>query len=88
MTDVKVGEAGGISVVDFAPFLDGSRKQQVADAIVQSFKDIGFVYLINHGLAQAKIDGMFDWVRMGGACASILLTDTRSPNDSSLSQRT
>ena len=62
MTNVKVGETGGISVVDFAPFLDGSRKQEVADAIVQSFKDIGFVYLINHGLAQAKVDNMFDWV--------------------------
>ncbi|EKM57563.1 uncharacterized protein PHACADRAFT_115792 [Phanerochaete carnosa HHB-10118-sp] len=61
MSNVKVGEAGGISVVDFAPFLDGSRKQEVADAIVQSFKDIGFVYLVNHGLAQDKVDGMFDW---------------------------
>ncbi|GJE85125.1 thymine dioxygenase [Phanerochaete sordida] len=61
MSSVKVDEAGGISVVDFGSFLDGSRKQEVADAIVQSFKDIGFVYLINHGLAEAKVDSMFDW---------------------------
>ena len=68
MADVKVEEAGGISVVDFGPFLDGSRKQQVADAIVQSFKDVGFVYLVNHGLAQAKVDDMFDWVCSHGYC--------------------
>lgn len=61
MADVKVGVAGGINVVDFGPFLDGSRRQDVADAIVQSFKDIGFVYLINHGLPQDKVDAMFDW---------------------------
>lgn len=59
---VTVGQAGVISVVDFRPFLDNSAKQQVADAIVQSFKDTGFVYLINHGLPQEKVDEMFGWV--------------------------
>ncbi|KIP04361.1 hypothetical protein PHLGIDRAFT_76061 [Phlebiopsis gigantea 11061_1 CR5-6] len=58
---VTVGQAGVISVVDFGPFLDNSAKQQVADAIVQSFKDTGFVYLINHGLPQEKVDEMFGW---------------------------
>lgn len=56
-------EAGALSVVDFGKFLDGTHKQQVADAIIQSFKDIGFVYLVNHGLPQDKIDAMFGWVR-------------------------
>lgn len=60
--DVKIGETGGISVIDFGPFMDGSCKQQVADAIVQSFKDIGFVYLLNHGLSQETVDVMFGWV--------------------------
>lgn len=58
-----MGETGGIDVIDFGAFLDGSRKQEVADAIVQSFQDIGFVYLVNHGLSQENLDGMFDWVR-------------------------
>lgn len=62
MSAVKVGEAGGISVVDFGAFLDGTRKQEVADAIVQSFKDIGFVYLVNHGLSEERLDDMFEWV--------------------------
>ena len=60
--EVTVGEAGGISVIDFGPFLDGSAKQQVADGIVQSFKSTGFVYLVNHGLRQEKVNGMFGWV--------------------------
>jgi isopenicillin N synthase-like dioxygenase len=63
MANIKVGETGGINVIDFGAFLDGSRKQEVADAIVQSFKDIGFVYLINHGLELQKVESMFDWVR-------------------------
>ncbi|KAJ7263451.1 Clavaminate synthase-like protein [Mycena rebaudengoi] len=48
-----------IAVVDFAPFLDGSNKQAVADKILSSFKDIGFVYLLNHGIPQAQVDQMF-----------------------------
>lgn len=63
MEDVKVGETGGISVIDFGSFLDGTKKQAVADAMLSSFKKIGFVYLVNHGLPEKKIDNMFAWVR-------------------------
>jgi isopenicillin N synthase-like dioxygenase len=48
-----------ISVVDFSPFLDGSNKQGVADEILSSFKRVGFVYLLNHGLPQERITKMF-----------------------------
>lgn len=51
-----------IDVVDLDPFLNGSSKQSVGDAIVKSFKDTGFVYLVNHGLEKEKIDRMFQWV--------------------------
>ncbi|KAF8801747.1 thymine dioxygenase [Phlegmacium glaucopus] len=50
-----------VKVVDFAPFLNGSDKQGVSNAILDSFKTIGFVYLVNHGLPQSKIDSMFSW---------------------------
>ncbi|KAJ6570889.1 thymine dioxygenase [Mycena vulgaris] len=53
------GDAG-ISVVDFAPFLDGSDKQAVADAILASFKRVGFVYLLNHGIPSERRTKMFD----------------------------
>ncbi|KAJ3552709.1 hypothetical protein NM688_g4012 [Phlebia brevispora] len=59
--NVRLGEAGGISVIDFGAFLNGSQKQAVADAMLTSFKDSGFVYLINHGLPQDRIDSMFEW---------------------------
>ncbi|KAF7292213.1 Thymine dioxygenase [Mycena indigotica] len=57
-----------IPVVDFAPFLASKttpndeseqQKQAVAAAILDSFKRIGFVYLVNHGMAQSEIDEMF-----------------------------
>ena len=48
-----------VKIVDFAPFLDGSNRQGVSDAILDSFKMAGFVYLVNHGLPQSSIDSMF-----------------------------
>lgn len=61
---IKLGEKSNISVVNFGPFLDGSDKQGVADAILESFQQIGFVYLVNHGLEKQKIEGMFETVRL------------------------
>jgi len=61
MASIKLGVASSISVLNFGPFLDGSNKQDVADAVLDSFKATGFVYLINHGLPQDKIDRMFEW---------------------------
>jgi len=51
-----------IQIVDFAPFLDGSAKQQAADQVLDSFKSVGFVYLTNFGLSNAEVQEMFDWV--------------------------
>ncbi|TFY83864.1 hypothetical protein EWM64_g140 [Hericium alpestre] len=63
MSKVKLNESGAISLIDFAPFLDGTKKEEVADAMLESFKSIGFVYLVNHGLPQEKINDMFSWSR-------------------------
>jgi isopenicillin N synthase-like dioxygenase len=51
-------------VIDFRPFIDGSDKQGVADAIVESFKTTGFVYLINHTLPDKKVATVYEWVLM------------------------
>lgn len=51
-----------VKVVDFGPFLDGSDRKGVSNAILDSFKTTGFVYLVNHGLLQSRIDSMFSWV--------------------------
>jgi isopenicillin N synthase-like dioxygenase len=56
-TPIALGSHANIAIVDFGPFLDGSNKQGVADAMLASFKEVGFVYLVNHGLDKGKIDG-------------------------------
>ncbi|KAH9854674.1 thymine dioxygenase [Lenzites betulinus] len=61
MSPVHLGDTKGISVLDFGAFLDGSAKQEVASAMLDSFKRVGFVYLVNHGIPQEKIDDMFQW---------------------------
>ncbi|TBU43594.1 thymine dioxygenase [Dichomitus squalens] len=63
MSSVLLGDAHGISVVDFRPFLDGSAKEHVAKAILDSFKRVGFVYLVNHGIPPEKSKAMFEWSR-------------------------
>ncbi|KAG2142836.1 thymine dioxygenase [Suillus bovinus] len=49
-----------IPIVDFAPFLDGTAKQQVADQLLGSFKSAGFVHLTNFGLSNEEVQEMFD----------------------------
>jgi len=51
-----------LKVIDFKPFLEGNDKRGVASAIVESFQTVGFVYLVNHGLAAHKISAMFELV--------------------------
>ena len=62
MAQVHKGDVNGIPIVSLASFMNGSNKQAVAEAMLDSFKTIGFVYLVDHGLSKDKIDGMFDWV--------------------------
>ena len=65
MAGIKLGDGTNcdIQVIDFGAFIDGSNRQNVADALFTSFKDTGFVYLANHSLPKDKIDEMFRWVR-------------------------
>ncbi|KAG1815841.1 Clavaminate synthase-like protein [Suillus variegatus] len=50
-----------IPIVDFAPFLDGSAKQQAADQLLGSFKSYGLVYITNFGIPAGEVQEMFDW---------------------------
>ncbi|KAI0335895.1 thymine dioxygenase [Cubamyces sp. BRFM 1775] len=63
MTSTNLGNIDGIAVLDFSAFTNGSEvtKQEVATAMLDSFKKTGFVYLINHGIPKEKIDHMFEW---------------------------
>ena len=73
MSSALLGDSHGISVVDFKPFLDGSAREDVAKAILDSFKRIGFVYLVNHGIPPEKSKAMFEWVRRNTALPLISL---------------
>ena len=54
-----------IPIIDFTPFLedDPAGKQSVAQAIYQACHQVGFMYLINHGVPQLKIDQAFEQSR-------------------------
>jgi isopenicillin N synthase-like dioxygenase len=48
-----------IPVIDFGPFLDGTATTRVSSEIVSAFKDVGFVYIKNHGIPKELIDLQF-----------------------------
>lgn len=54
-----------IPLVDFAPFLtdDSAGQQRVAAEIYRACHEVGFLYLINHGISQSKIDRAFEQSR-------------------------
>jgi isopenicillin N synthase-like dioxygenase len=50
--------------VDFGKFLTGDDggKKDVAQQLDSAFRDVGFVYLRNHGVKQELVDECFEWV--------------------------
>ena len=50
-----------IPIIDVGPLRDGSKAglAQVAEAIDYAYSQVGFGYIINHGVDQALIDGIF-----------------------------
>src|SRR5690606_7469652 len=52
-----------IPVVDVAPLLDGSGKQEAARQIRWALSNAGFMYVKNHGIAQGFVDEVFDATR-------------------------
>jgi len=53
-----------IPLVDYGKSLHGSEAEQkeVAAQIDDAFRNVGFVYLINHGIPQERVDECFEWV--------------------------
>ncbi len=48
-----------LPVVDMSKFISGEGKEEVAEALGRACRDVGFLYLVNHGMDQKKIDNMF-----------------------------
>lgn len=52
-----------IPTVDFSPWKnsDWDSRLRVANELVGACKDVGFVYIINHGLPDSQLEEAFDW---------------------------
>lgn len=55
-----------VPLVDFGNFLHGSPsdRSRIAHEIDEAFRNVGFVYLRNHGIPQSRVDECFNWVRV------------------------
>ncbi|CAD6589710.1 MAG: hypothetical protein TREMPRED_005482, partial [Tremellales sp. Tagirdzhanova-0007] len=58
-------EKSPIPLVDFDGLVDGTpeRRQEIGDQFYKACHEVGFAYIVNHGIPQKKIDGMFDYSR-------------------------
>ncbi|MFL9924616.1 2-oxoglutarate and iron-dependent oxygenase domain-containing protein [Herbaspirillum lusitanum] len=57
--------ASRLPVIDFADAFspDKAKREAVAWEIHKISRDVGFFYLVNHGVRQQLVDGQFDWTR-------------------------
>lgn len=62
MSAPQPGMFKDIPVIDLAPLRDHTEADLrcVADAIDKAYSQVGFAYLINHGIAQSTIDDLFE----------------------------
>jgi hypothetical protein len=53
-----------LSTLDFELFTKGgeTQRQQLGDALTESFRDHGFAKLVNHGVPQPMVEKLFDVV--------------------------
>jgi hypothetical protein len=52
-----------IPIVDFSPWRtnDNAARLKVAKEIVNASRDVGFVYIVNHGVSEPMLDEAFEW---------------------------
>jgi isopenicillin N synthase-like dioxygenase len=61
----KTAEAQSLPIIDFGPFLSGKSNERasIAFQIGAACEDVGFFYIVNHGVAADLIDRMFGQAR-------------------------
>lgn len=52
-----------LPIIDFSKWLEGSpeEKKELAQRLAQACREVGFVYVINHGVSQDLLDEAFGW---------------------------
>lgn len=55
--------AAALPIIDFSRWLHGTgaEKKQVAQELAQACREVGFVYVINHGVSQELLEEAFGW---------------------------
>uniref|UniRef100_A0A0W0FHV7 Putative flavonol synthase/flavanone 3-hydroxylase n=1 Tax=Moniliophthora roreri TaxID=221103 RepID=A0A0W0FHV7_MONRR len=63
MPGILPHSTSSIPVIDFAHFGDGTSEEArgIGQTFLEACRDVGFAYLINTGIPQEKVDGMFEW---------------------------
>lgn len=64
MTKMSTPSPLPVPLVDFSPFLHGDTvaKATVAQELDDAFRNVGFVYLRNHGVEMERVGKAFWWV--------------------------
>ncbi|QPG75301.1 hypothetical protein FOA43_002652 [Brettanomyces nanus] len=63
MTTDEIKKEVTVPVIDFKPFLEGTAegKENVGKKMIGAMRDIGFMYIINHGIPQSDQKRMLEW---------------------------
>lgn len=63
ITPKEYKKKSSVPLVDFKPFLEGSQADKIKTGkeMVRIMKDVGFMYIINHGIPEADQKRMFEW---------------------------
>ena len=67
-----------LPTLDFGKYLHGNaeEKLELGTALVQSFKDFGFVKLINHGVPEETVEAYLNMVCVKNLSSELILTRT------------
>ena len=63
MSSIKSNVESVIPIVDFAKWNDNQARQQISKELVDACRNVGFVYIINHGISSEVLEDAFGWTR-------------------------